>query len=94
MKSRSATCQSTRSGRSPSTTRQGFFEKNKKGIYSVNSVTAATNDDGSTTIRFGGGDKPNTIPIMDGWNYAVRMYRPRKEILDGTWTFPTVSATV
>ena len=72
----------------------GFFEKNKKGIYSVNSVTAATNDDGSTTIRFGGGDKPNTIPIMDGWNYAVRMYRPRKEILDGTWTFPTVSATV
>jgi hypothetical protein len=31
---------------------------------------------------------------MDGWNYAVRMYRPRKEILDGTWTFPTVSATV
>jgi len=72
----------------------GFFEKNKKGIYSVNSVTAAKNEDGSTTIRFGGGEKPNTIPIMDGWNYAVRMYRPRKEILDGTWTFPTVSTTV
>jgi len=23
-------------------------------------------------------------------NYAVRMYQPRKEILDGTWTFPSV----
>lgn len=25
---------------------------------------------------------------MDGWNYTVRLYRPRQEILDGTWTFP------
>jgi hypothetical protein len=23
-----------------------------------------------------------------GWNYTVRLYRPRAEILDGTWTFP------
>ena len=69
----------------------GFFEKNDKGIYSINSVTAAKNDDGSTTIRFGNGNLPNTIPIMDDWNYAVRMYRPRMEILDGTWTFPPVT---
>ncbi|MET4158153.1 DUF1214 domain-containing protein [Agromyces sp. PvR057] len=69
----------------------GFFEKNDQGSYSINSVTAVKNDDGSTTIRFGNGNLPNTIPIMDGWNYAVRMYRPRKEILDGTWTFPPVS---
>jgi hypothetical protein len=27
---------------------------------------------------------------MDGWNYIVRLYRPRPEILDGTWTFPSV----
>jgi hypothetical protein len=25
---------------------------------------------------------------MKGWNYMVRLYRPRKEILDGTWKFP------
>jgi hypothetical protein len=25
---------------------------------------------------------------MKGWNYAVRLYRPREEILNGTWTFP------
>jgi hypothetical protein len=25
---------------------------------------------------------------MAGWNYMVRFYRPRAEILDGTWKFP------
>lgn len=25
---------------------------------------------------------------MSGWNYTVRLYRPRKEILDGTWKLP------
>ena len=41
------------------------------------------------TIHFGGDENaPNYLPIMPGWNYTVRMYRPRKEILDGTWKFP------
>ena len=30
----------------------------------------------------------NCIPIAPSWNYTVRMYQPRKEILDGEWTFP------
>jgi hypothetical protein len=30
----------------------------------------------------------NCLPIMKGWNYTVRLYRPRTEILDGTWKFP------
>ena len=30
----------------------------------------------------------NFLYIMDGWNYAARMYRPRASILDGTWAFP------
>ena len=25
---------------------------------------------------------------MDGWNYTVRLFRPRSRILDGTWKFP------
>jgi hypothetical protein len=25
---------------------------------------------------------------MPGWNYMVRLYRPRQEILDGAWKFP------
>jgi hypothetical protein len=27
---------------------------------------------------------------MEGWNYLVRFYRPRPEVVDGTWTFPEV----
>ena len=39
---------------------------------------------------FGGcdGKVPNCLPIMAGWNYMVRLYRPSTEILDGRWTFP------
>lgn len=72
----------------------GFFEPNDRGAYSVNSVTATKNDDGTTTVRLGGcaDDRPNYIPIMEGWNYVVRMYRPRREIIDGSWTFPSVEA--
>jgi hypothetical protein len=68
----------------------GFFEPNDRNAYSVNNVTATSNDDGSVTVHFGGcGDeRPNCLPIMDGWNYTVRLYRPRPEILDGSWTFP------
>jgi hypothetical protein len=25
---------------------------------------------------------------MKGWNYTVRLYRPRAEILSGNWQFP------
>jgi hypothetical protein len=25
---------------------------------------------------------------MPGWNYMVRLYRPRDEILNGTWKLP------
>ena len=68
----------------------GFFEKNAAGAYSVNNLTATRNQDGTVTVQFGGsaGDAPNVLPITPGWNYAVRMYRPRPEILDGRWTFP------
>lgn len=42
------------------------------------------------TIRFGGcdGARGNCIPIVPGWNYMVRLYRPREEILSRTWVFP------
>jgi hypothetical protein len=71
----------------------GYFEPNERGAYSVNSITAARNDDGSVTVRFGGDGDPrrNSLPITDGWNYLVRLYRPRPEILDGSWSFPAIS---
>jgi len=71
--------------------REGFFEENEFGAYSVNSITAEPNPDDSFTIHFGGDpERVNFLPIAEGWNYTVRLYQPRPEILDGSWTFPTV----
>ena len=68
----------------------GFFEENSKASYNVNSVSGKANDDGSMTVHFGGcdEDRPNCLPIMEGWNYNVRFYQPSAEIVDGSWKFP------
>jgi len=68
----------------------GYYEKNSYNAYSINSVTAKKSADSSIAIQFGGcdGKIPNCLPIMKGWNYTVRLYRPRAEILDGSWKFP------
>ncbi len=71
--------------------RDGYFEKNQRELYSINNLTAVPNVDGSYTIRFGGDEtQSNYLPITDGWNYVVRMYRPKKEVIDGSWEFPMV----
>jgi hypothetical protein len=69
---------------------QGYFEKNSNNAYTLNNLTAEKNQDGSVTVQFGGcdGKSPNCLPITSGWNYIVRLYRPRAEILNGTWEFP------
>jgi hypothetical protein len=69
---------------------KGFFEKNDLDAYSLNNLTAKASADGSYTVQFGGCSKAsqNCLPITNGWNYAVRLYRARKPLLDGTWTFP------
>ncbi len=68
---------------------KGFMEPNDRNAVSVNSSSARPNKDGSFSIHFGGPkDAVNQIPIMPGWNYLVRLYRPRAEILSGKWTCP------
>jgi hypothetical protein len=68
----------------------GYFQKNAADAYSLNNLTAKKNADGSVTVQFGGcdGKTANCLPIMNGWNYTVRLYRPRREILNTTWLFP------
>jgi hypothetical protein len=68
----------------------GYFQKNEVNAYSLNSMTARKSADGSITIQFGGcnGKTPNCLPIVRGWNYTVRLYRPRPELVDDTWKFP------
>jgi hypothetical protein len=69
----------------------GYLEANDLGLNSYNNFSAKPNEDGSYTIHLGGDPKSvNYLPITKGWNYAIRMYQPRKEILDGTWTFPDI----
>lgn len=69
---------------------KGYFKKNSLDAYTINNVTAHKAADGSVPIQFGDCDTktPNCLPITPGWNYTVRLYRPRAEILDGSWTFP------
>ena len=71
---------------------EGYIEENDLKVYSYNNVTAKANEDGSITVNFGGctDGRINCLPITKGWNYAARMYEPRKQILDGSWKFPAL----
>jgi len=68
----------------------GYFEPNALGVNSINSLTAVPDDDGAVTIRFveHPRDVPNALPIMPGWNYTLRLYRPQPSVLDGSWVAP------
>jgi len=68
---------------------KGFMEPNALNAYSVNDVTAKRNPDGSVTVHFGGDPgSVNYLPITEGWNYVVRLYQPREQVVDGSWKFP------
>lgn len=73
---------------------KGYLERNPYNIYSLNSITARKGADGSIIIQLGGcdGKIANCLPIVKDWNYMVRLYRPRAEILNGTWKFPEAQA--
>jgi hypothetical protein len=67
---------------------KGFYEAPENAI-SVNNVTAEKDANGAVTAHFGGDpSQPNYLRIMPGWNYTVRLYRPKAQILEGKWTFP------
>lgn len=70
----------------------GFFEVGDEGGCSVNQLTAVPERDGSVVVHLGGcGDgRVNCLRLMEGWNYTVRLYRPRPAVMDGSWSFPTV----
>lgn len=70
----------------------GYFDDDGSAV-SLNNLTAQRGGDGSVTVHFGrcGDGRPNCLAIKEGWNYLVRLYRPRHEVLDGTWSFPAVT---
>jgi len=73
--------------------KDGYFQKNDKGVYNINSQSGKKNPDGSMTVNLGGcndSSRINCIPLTEGWNYTVRLYRPDAPVIDGKWTFPAV----
>ena len=44
------------------------------------------------TVHLGGCDdgRVNCLPLMEGWNYTVRLYQPGPEVLEGKYKFPSV----
>ncbi|HBS49030.1 MAG TPA: hypothetical protein DEA05_02575 [Rhodobacteraceae bacterium] len=71
---------------------EGYLAPNDLGRNSYNQTSATPNEDGSYTIHFGACEdgRINCIPVTPGWNHTVRLYQPRAEILDGSWTFPEI----
>jgi hypothetical protein len=71
-----------------------YLEPNPYNAYSLNSITAKKSTDGSVAVQFGGcdGKIANCLPTVPDWNYMVRLYRPRPEILNGAWKFPEAQA--
>lgn len=58
--------------------------------YTINNTKAVKDADGFITLQFGGcGDSAaNCLPTFPGWQYSVRLYRPRRMVLDGSWAMP------
>lgn len=73
---------------------EGYYAKNAYNAYTLNNLTAQKGADGSIDVQFGGcdGKIANCLPITPGWNYMVRLYRSRPEILSGEWKFPEAQA--
>lgn len=71
---------------------EGYFVPNELGVNNINSITATPDPDGAVTVRFGVDPtgKVNFLPVMEGWNFLIRLYRPRPAALDGTWQIPPV----
>lgn len=53
---------------------EGNFQQSENGGYSVNNLTAAKDDDDSLRVHFRGDPTTsNTLGIMPGWDYTVRL---------------------
>jgi hypothetical protein len=67
----------------------GYMEKEKN---IVNSSNVNLNSDGTFTVYFGSqencGDVPNRVDVTEGWNFAMRIYRPGESVLNGTYKLP------
>jgi hypothetical protein len=74
---------------------EGYLQPNQhKRLIGEQHHREKKSPDGWVAIQLGGcdGKIQNCLPITPGWNYTVRLFRPRAEILYGTWSFSVGSA--
>lgn len=71
--------------------RDGYLEPNPFDSHNKNSVTSATDPNGIVTLNLSPDDEglTNHLYVMDGWNYALRLYKPHQSVIDKTWRPPT-----
>ena len=68
---------------------EGYFQKNDYDAYTLNNLTAKKSADGSSQSSSAVVTAARELPPdLPGWNYIVRLYRPRAEVLDGKWKMP------
>jgi hypothetical protein len=60
-------------------------------IYQHQRRHRSSGPDGSVVLNLApeADELKNHLYIMDGWNYALRLYLPHAEVVDKTWTPPT-----
>jgi hypothetical protein len=70
--------------------RDGYFEANPYDSFGINSLTARAGPDGTVTLNLSPEDDAlsNHVYVMDGWNYALRLYKPHQSVLDRSWSPP------
>ena len=71
----------------------GFLQENVDNSYSLNSLTIDPTKPTYLATDNEVGHK-NYLHIFEGWNYVLRFYRPRAEILDGSWPPPEMLCDV
>jgi hypothetical protein len=76
--------------------REGYLEPNPYDSHGMNGVTSVADSNGIVTLNLA--PEPdgldNHLYVMDGWNYALRLYKPQQAVLDKTWTPPTPQPVV
>jgi hypothetical protein len=70
--------------------RDGYLERNPYESHGLNNVTSVADSNGIVTLNLAPEEDglDNYVYVMDGWNYALRLYKPRQAVLDKTWTPP------
>jgi len=76
--------------------RDGYLEPNTYDSYNLNGVTSQPEPDGTVVLNLSpeGAGLKNHLFVMDGWNYALRLYKPQQSVLDKTWIPPIPVAVV